>query len=134
MAALVRDYLAADLKRRWEWGHVDCTMFVCDWIRAKSGCDVAGDMRGRYDEQTYIYLLRSAGGILSWAGRRLDAIGWQRVDDPSDGDVAVVRAPLMPSGDIGHMPAISAGGLWVLRCETGQRASALFEPKAIWRG
>jgi len=133
MAALVRDYLAADLKRRWEYGQVDCTMFVCDWIHARSGHDIAGDMRGTYDEQGYIYLLQSAGGILSWAGRRLSAIGWQRVDEADDGDVAVVRAPLLPHGGIGHIPAISAGGMWVVRCETGQRSSALFEPKAIWR-
>lgn len=46
------------------WGQNDCCLFVADWIRARTGRDLASDFRGRYcDEAGASAVLSAAGGI-----------------------------------------------------------------------
>lgn len=130
----VQEYLAAAGLIKWRYGEADCTLFAADWAIAKCGVDPAAGIRGTYwDEGGAARIVAAAGGMSAFIAARLTAIGWKQVQGPNDGDIGVVRTPLSPVGRIGLVPAIRAGGLWVVRTRYGQRA-AMFECKAIWRG
>lgn len=130
----VHGYIEAAGARRWRWGHVDCTLFAGDWALAKCGRDPGADIRGTYsDEAGASALVEAGGGMLPFIDGCLAAIDWERVDEPEDGDIGVVEAPLAPLGHMGLIPAIRAGGLWVIRTRRGYRA-ATFKLLAAWRG
>lgn len=128
------EYLEHDTHRRWKWGELDCTLFVCDWVFTHCGKDPARQYRGRYSTAAgALNILNKHGGIVSWAAKTMIDCGWSAVLEPASCDVGVVLAPLAPDGRLGPLPAIRFGKLWVVRTEKGQRASEKFETMVIWR-
>jgi hypothetical protein len=127
----VHDYLERAGRKPWIWGGglsgfngQDCTLFTADWAMVVSGTDPGDGIRGTYDDEAgALAVLKMGGGVSEFVETRLVRVGWTRVGFPRDGDIGVVRAPLAPMGITGDIPAIYAGGLWVIRTAHGQRAS-----------
>jgi hypothetical protein len=137
----VHDYLERAGRKPWIWGGglsgfngQDCTLFTADWAMAVSGEDPGDGIRGTYDDEAgALAVLRHWGGPVPFVESRLVRVGWSRsFSSAEDGNIGVVRAPLAPLGVSGFIPAIHAGGLWVIRTLHGQRSSA-FECVAVFR-
>lgn len=71
------------------YGQSDCLLSVGDYMAANGGLDVAGRLRGTYDDREGAEALIDAhGGMLPL----VDLAGWPRVPSPgSPGAVVVVR-------------------------------------------
>jgi hypothetical protein len=136
----VHDYLASAGSKPWRWGGglsgfcgQDCHLFPADWALRLKGRDPGDGMRGAYDDAaSAVSFLKEWGGAGNLVEARLIGTGWRSVVAPMDGDIGVVRAPLAPLGIISEIPAIYAGGLWVIRTLHGQRAAS-FEHSAVFR-
>lgn len=113
---------------RFETGRLDCSLWVAEWVRKRTGIDLAADLRGRYSTRAeYLRLLIPLGGLVRVAARRLASIGAEPIPttEARDGDVGIV-----PTTD-GPALAISDSGLWLTK--TGDE---LFETDAAsfaWR-
>lgn len=136
----VYSYFDAAGRKPWLWGGgpsgfdgQDCTLFPADWVLRRSGRDPGDGIRGTYDDEaSAVAVLCDGGGVEMFVETRLIRCGWSRTTEPSDGDIGIVVAPLAPFGVFGKIPAIRAGGLWVIRTMHGQRG-AEFEHKAVFR-
>lgn len=136
----VHNYLASAGAKPWRWGGglsgfcgQDCTLFPADWALRLNGQDPGDGIRGTYDDEAgAIAVLKEWGGTGQFVETRLVRNGWRQVSDPLDGDIGVVKAPLAPLGVFGDIPAIYAGGLWVIRTLHGQRAG-MFQHSAVFR-
>ncbi|RWC28805.1 hypothetical protein [Mesorhizobium sp.] len=125
------------LPHRWQWGLCDCTLFAADWVVAMTGKDPGADLRGTYfDAEGAEAILQAAGGAERLVGAQLGAIGFQRVQGPRDGDIALVRA--MTGFDAGgvavkDIPAIRFGPLWALMSARGPMVKSLEWTGVAWR-
>lgn len=137
----VHSYLESAGRKPWRWGGglsgfdgQDCTLFPADWALRLTGIDPGDGIRGTYDdERGAIRVLSEWGGISEFVATRMAASNWSVAwGHPRDGDIGIVTAPLAPFGVFGFIPAIRAGGLWVIRTIHGQRA-APFEHGKIFR-
>lgn len=136
----IHTYLEAAGRKPWLWGGglsgfagQDCTLFPADWALRLTGKDPGDGIRGTYDDEAgAAAVLRDGGGVEDFVETRLIRCGWRRAIGAEDGDIGVVTAPLAPLGIIGDIPAIRAGGLWVIRTLHGQRA-AEFKCRALFR-
>lgn len=134
------DYLDNATRRRWHWGIVDCTLFCGDWALALSGRDPGAGIRETYStEEEALAIVERAGGMVDFVGNRLEAIGWERlhfVELPQEGDIGVVRAPVVPLGQTAMVPGIfgdeSWGNRWITRGIHGLTAGR-FPHRAVWR-
>lgn len=134
------DYLDSATRRRWQWGFVDCTLFCGDWAMTRSGRDPGEGIRGTYStEGEALAIVEGAGGMVAFVGDRLEAIGWERlsfVNHPQEGDIGVVRAPVVPLGHTALVPGIFGseawGNRWITRGMLGLTAGR-FPHRAVWR-
>lgn len=136
----VHDYLEWAESMPWIWGggasgfdgH-DCTLFPADWAMKQTGKDPGEGIRGTYDSEAgALAVLDRWGGTEKFIESMLIGCGWKKVIGARDGDIGVVIAPLAPFGISGSIPAIFAGGLWVIRTRHGQRASS-FQCTGLFR-
>ncbi|CAK0759741.1 GNAT family N-acetyltransferase [Azospirillaceae bacterium] len=63
LAAQLDAYLLECRSRHFAWGQFDCVLFVADWIKRRTGCDLIADYRGRYqdDRSAYRTMYRATG-------------------------------------------------------------------------
>jgi hypothetical protein len=125
MAVLLSEYLAATLKSPWRWGSTDCTIWVADWIYARTGIDPADKYRGTYaNADECRALIQREGGFMPLVGMLMDEAGFDRTQSPADGDVGIISVPVneqaMPV--VGAIFAIRSADLWVARGLHGIRA------------
>jgi hypothetical protein len=129
----LREFLALPHRFRWGGSAVDdCTMFCASWVFELTGVDPAEDIRGTYsDAEGANRILDAAGGIVPFAKSRLEPLGFVPTDDPADGDIGVVRAPVGIGEGIALVGAIRFGPLWAILAPAGVIARKL-EHVAAW--
>lgn len=113
-------FLALQRTMHWSWAEQrDCTMLAADWVLAATGKDPAAKYRGRYASADEAHaLIIAEGGYMPMIGYEMDRLGLDRTQSPSDGDVAIVKAPVSMSGEglpvVGTIGGIAQGGrFWV---------------------
>lgn len=105
------------LPHRFRWGGQggdDCTTFCASWVEEETGTDPALMLRGTYRDCDGAHaLLDAAGGLVPFMASHLEPLGYVRTNDPQDGDIGAVLAPvgLDESKEIG---AIRYGPLWAI--------------------
>lgn len=125
------------LPHRWQWGFTDCTLFAADWVVEATGKDPGADLRGTYfDADRANSILRAAGGADRLVGAKLSALGFQRVQQPQDGDIGIVVA--LTGFDVGgveikQIPAIRFGPLWAVMSARGPMVKSLEWTGLAWR-
>ncbi|MFE0754183.1 DUF6950 family protein [Inquilinus sp. NPDC058860] len=109
------------------WGRMDCTCWVADWVRARTGADAMAAWRGRYRSRLgqARLLRREAGGLVGAASRGLAAIGAVPIDPAAagPGDVGIIDTEDGPAmairGQLAWL-AKTGDGLW--RCPAATMA------------
>jgi hypothetical protein len=109
------------------WGRMDCTIWVADWVLARTGRDAMAEWRGRYRTAIgHARLLRhEPAGLISAASRGLAAVGAEAIDPAAarSGDVGIIETVKGPAmalrGQLGWL-AKTGDGLW--RCPGAIRA------------
>ncbi len=129
------DYLEKNIGR-FRWGQRDCCCFAFDWVRDRTGLDPMEPWRGTYsDQKSAIRNYARAGGLEDVITKRMDALGFERTDDPDTGDVGVIVAPIgMRAGApvMGPIAALRYGSRW-LALELDGIIGGDFECKVAWR-
>ena len=77
-----------------DWGRNDCLLFSCSGVKAMTGEDPAGWMRGRYNNKIQaMKVLRGHYGLgfFDTFDRVFDEMGFTETDSPEFGDIAFVR-------------------------------------------
>ncbi|WP_353682845.1 hypothetical protein [Mesorhizobium sp.] len=118
-------------------GGDDCTTFCAAWVFEATGKDPAADLRGTYfTAEDAEAVLQAAGGIESLVGANLMALGFQRVSEPRDGDIGIVRVPTGFWADsviVKEIPAIKFGPLWAVMSARGPMVKKLDWTGVAWR-
>lgn len=130
----LHDFIA--LPHRFRWGGVggdDCTTFCATWIDHATGIDPADGLRGTYrDADGANALVSQAGGLVAFLDGKLLPLGHARTDDPQDGDIGVVVAPVGVGEGAKYVSAIRFGPLWLVLAPSGV-ASKKLDHVAAWR-
>ncbi|RWX28964.1 hypothetical protein EHH54_31820 [Rhizobium leguminosarum] len=128
----LHEFLALPHRFRWSGlGGDNCITWCATWASEITGIDPAEDLRGTFSDAAGAdKIISAAGGVVSFMDGRLKPIGFVRVDDPHDGDIAAVKAPAGIHGDI--IGAIRFGPLWAMMAPAGVIARKL-EHVAAWR-
>ncbi|MBZ9719093.1 hypothetical protein LB519_14690 [Mesorhizobium sp. AD1-1] len=125
------------LPHRWQWGLCDCTLFAADWVVATTCKDPGAELRGTYfDAIGARAVLHAAGGVERLVGAKLGLLGFQRVQEPDDGDIGIVRALTAIDGEgseFKHIPAIKFGPLWAVMSARGPMVKSLEWTGVAWR-
>ena len=128
-------YLDQTLRLPWQWGRMDCTFFGGDWIAARAGLDPLAPYRGLYRTAGQaVRLIKQRGGLLAMVSLEMTRCGFERVEEPEHGDIAVMELPEL-SGKMAVANAsvvIRHGSFWVARgldCIAGIDRPV----QAIWR-
>ncbi|WP_409233680.1 DUF6950 family protein [Rhizobium sp. WCS2018Hpa-16] len=125
-----------ELPHFFEWGGVvgdDCTTFCSRWIMESAGFDPAAEYRGQYNDALGAFrIVTRAGGMVRFAAKALEPMGFIRIQNPEDGDVGVVKAPVGMDEDLKEICAIRFGPLWATLSPAGVVAKKL-EFVAAWR-
>ncbi|WP_313526378.1 DUF6950 family protein [Shinella sp.] len=97
----------------------DCTGFCATWIENLTGSDPAADFRGTYSSAEEAHaIVDAAGGLVRFAERYVEPLGFNRVREPQTGDVGVVLAPV--KGAVSkEICAIRFGPIWLALSEAG---------------
>lgn len=128
------------LPHRWRWGGMggdDCTTFCAAWVFEATGKDPAADLRGTYfaaDDAEAV--LQAAGGLESLVGAKLGALGFQRVQQPQDGDIGIICAMAGFNADgasVKDIPGIKFGPLWAVMSARGPMVKKLDWTGVAWR-
>ncbi len=118
-----------ELPHRFCWGGQggdDCLMFCASWIEFVTGEDPVADFRGTYSTEDEAHaLVVSHGGMLALVDKMAQRAGFQRTDDPRDGDIGIILAPAGMTGTIKEIGAIKFGPLWAALGPGGVRAKKL---------
>lgn len=112
----------------------DCTTYPASWVQVVSGVDPAANLRGTYstaDEANAI--VARAGGVVDLVSQRIEPLGWQRIDDPQDGDIGIVEAVSGVDGLLKQIPAIRFGPLWSVMALRGSMTKKLDWTGVAWR-
>lgn len=138
------------LPRLWQWGGTtvsfvvdgiakpfrgeDCTTYPASWVYEIAGTDPAEDLRGTYSTaEGANTIVAASGGICSLVARRIEPLGWQRVDEPRDGDIGIVEAVSGVDGLLKQIPAIRFGPLWSVMALRGSMTKKLDWTGVAWR-
>lgn len=125
------------LPHKWQWGYCDCMFFPADWIVASTGRDPVAGLRGTYfDAAGADAVLRAAGGCEALVGAKLAAQGFQRVQEPQDGDIGIIRALTgfdAAGAEVKDTPAIKFGPLWAVMSARGPMIKKLDWRGVAWR-
>ncbi|RDL51794.1 hypothetical protein BLJAPNOD_02935 [Ensifer sp. M14] len=126
----------AALPHRFRWGGMggdDCTTFCATWLQESIGIDPAASYRGTYSTAKGAHdILTRAGGVVAFAAKTLEPLGFKRVQNPQDGDVGVVKAIAGMDGTISEICAIKFGPLWMMLGPSGVVAKQM-NHVAAWR-
>jgi len=124
MAQILSEFLEREMLRPSQfWGERDCLMFVCNWIREKTGIDPATPYRGKYKtELECLRILRRDGGVRGIMRARTAACGFPPTDSPVDGDIALIRSRALQLGEVVNA---NAGGIVI-----GERV-AVMSPEGL---
>lgn len=111
----------------------DCTTFCASWAEVLTGIDPAADLRMTYHTAEEAHaIVDAAGGHIQFMAGRLEPIRFKRVQNPADGDIGCVRAPVGLEGDFAEVGAIRFGPNWVTLGRVGLVGKRL-ETIAAWR-
>lgn len=127
------------LPHRFRWGGIggdDCMTFCASWVRESIGVDPAQDLRGTYSSKEGAHAVMQAfGGALPFMEHHLASVGAKRVQQPQDGDIALIKVmsgeTYAEQAEI-EVSAIRFGPLWVVNHPAGIRAAPA-EFIAAWR-
>lgn len=124
--------LAAHIRRGdatpFELGVMDCSLWAADWVRTRTGRDLAAGWRGQYStRREYMRLLLCDGGLARVTARAMQAVG----------AAPVAPADAMP-GDIGIVmttdgPALAVRGPEDWRAKIGDKTAACPVCSFAWR-
>lgn len=120
--------MAAHATRPWDWSHVDCCMAIADLSIAYGTDDPAADLRGSYGSEAECFAVMEAASGLPAFFDRLGRVGWRRVYTPSEGCVAAVGSPTVPTRQWG---AVRHGQRWNVRLAHGW-VPFTARPLVIW--
>jgi hypothetical protein len=98
------DYLDGIGRRPFQWGDLDCALFVADAVHAMTGVDFAGEFRGRYSDQDGAKAAVLAAGFADYAELVAAKLPEGKLGEGRIGDIAVVETP-----DFGPCLAIIGG-------------------------
>ncbi len=131
MASLLAD-LAAHCRTGeatpFEFGRMDCSLWAADWVRLRTGTDLAADWRGRYaTRREYRRLLLAQGGLVRVAARAVEHVG-----------ATLVPAATAQPGDVGIIvtedgPALAVRGPDDWMAKTGSGLSHTPHASYAWR-
>lgn len=94
---------------------MDCCLWPCDWILARTGVDPAAEMRGAYKNAAGAYRLIKRWGDFETMWRvHLALAGFNTTHRPVRGDVGVVRDAKGRT-----VAAIRTGHAWAAKAERG---------------
>lgn len=111
----------------------DCTTFCATWVEMVTGIDPAADLRRTYhDAEGAHAIIDAAGGHVAFMAGRLEPLGFKRVQNPADGDVGCVIAPVGLEGGFAQVGAVRFGPNWVTLGPAGVVGKRL-ETVAAWR-
>lgn len=130
--------------RRWRfaWGGVggeDCTTWCGTYALELTGRDPAEAFRGRYDSAEGAHaIVDAAGGHVQLVGPILTDHGWRRVQQPTTGDMAVIRTLVDLDGGVPieqEIAALCFGPLWSVLGPAGSGGIAQRKAQlvACWR-
>ena len=130
----IHEFLA--LPHQFKWGGMggdDCTTFCSTWIMESQGFDPAENHRGTYQDALGAFrIITRAGGMVRFAAKALEPRGFVRIQNPEDGDVGVVKAPVGMDEDLKEICAVRFGPLWATLSPAGVVVKKL-EFVAAWR-
>ena len=127
--------------RRFRWGGEepdtdDCLTFLARFIWACIDVDPAEKLRGTYrtEEQAH-YIIDEYGGSVAFVSAMIEPDLAERIDQPMDGDIAIIRAPAGLDGLSKEIGAIRFGPLWAAMGPGGivARDARSIECLAAWR-
>ncbi|WP_225768500.1 hypothetical protein [Inquilinus sp. Marseille-Q2685] len=109
------------------WGRMDCTCWVADWVKARTGADAMAAWRGRYRSRLgqARLLRRGAGGPTGAASRGLQAIGVAEIDPPAarPGDIGIIETVDGPAMALrGQLGWLAKTGDGLYRCPAAIKA------------
>lgn len=118
------------------WGESDCITVLADWVARVHGRDPMENIRGTYDSrascQRETGFFRDPVGTIDAA---LETIGGlPRVDEPSPGDIAVIRVA-EEGGRVSPCGALWLGTCWACKSQRGAitlRPDMVHGVLAIW--
>ncbi|NEI60906.1 DUF6950 family protein [Rhizobium leguminosarum] len=137
---LIKEFIERRVSFR--WGGVDgedCTTWCGSYAMALTGRDPAAVFRGTYDTADGARaLIADAGGLVQLVGPILTDHGWRRVQQPTTGDMAVIRTLVDFEGDVPverDVSALSFGPLWSVLGPQGPAGIAQRKAQlvACWR-
>lgn len=89
------DYFDSVIQRRFSFGGLDCCTFMADWMILRGLPDAMADRRGTYfTKREYRVAIRSERGLVQSCRKRFAAIGMRETAFVSEGDVALILAPI----------------------------------------
>ncbi|OWV67944.1 hypothetical protein ATY76_13550 [Rhizobium sp. R339] len=137
---LIKDYIERRVRFRWGGvGGEDCTTWCGTYALALTGRDPAEAFRGTYDSaEGACALIGAAGGLAELVGPLLVGQGWRRVQQPSTGDMAVIRTLVDFEGSEPverNVSALCFGPLWSVLGPAGPGGIAHRKARlvACWR-
>lgn len=137
---LIKQYIENRVAFRWGGvGGEDCTTWCGSYALALTGRDPAAAFRGTYDSaEGARALIDAAGGLLQLVSPILIDHGWRRVQQPTTGDMAVIRAVVDFDGDRPLERDVSAlcfGPLWSVLGSSGPAGIAHRKAQLVgcWR-
>lgn len=128
---IIRD-LSSHIRRGdaepFEFGRLDCCLWVADWVKLQTGFDPAADWRGQYSTRDeYRHLLLTRGNLIRVATRAMQQIGATPIlpADAKPGDVGVIMT------EDGPALAIRDRAAWAAK--TGDRLARTPDALRAWR-
>lgn len=89
---LLPDYIAAHLDKPFEYGRLDCVLFVANWIKHKTGIDYLDGLPHWASERRALRIVKDLGGLEVAMDRRFERI---HPNLAQDGHIALRRGGLM---------------------------------------
>jgi hypothetical protein len=115
------------------YAYNDCTTFCASWAENLTGIDPARDLRGTYATAVRAHrIIANAGGIVPFYAAKLEPLGFERVHDKEDGDIAIIEAFVGMDGEVRQIGGIAFGPLWAALAPSGVAAKPA-QQIASWR-
>lgn len=134
----LQQFLADTKQEIFEWGCMDCGLFMADGVVAITGWDPAAAFRGRYKTARGAAgaLRRYAGGGLADAmGKALAEPGWSEIRPAyaQRGDAILFDGTDIESGIQAEAAGICLGARFVYMAPSGQALASMTLARRAWR-